>query len=93
MFDNNQEYLDLSGTARIIPELAQVRISTQRLVPDVIAPFPKGIPILRDRSEPKANKYPIKKARCTLQRAFDLVGYFCVSGRSPMCRLTSLYSK
>jgi hypothetical protein len=35
-FDNHQEYLDLYGAERIIPEMNTPRISTQRLLPDAI---------------------------------------------------------
>lgn len=35
-FDNHQEYLDLYGAERLIPEMSGPRISTQRLVPDAI---------------------------------------------------------
>ncbi len=35
-FDNYQEYLDLYGAERIIPEMDRPRISAQRLVPDHI---------------------------------------------------------
>jgi len=35
-FDNYQEYLDLYGTERIIPEMDIPRISTRRLLPDAI---------------------------------------------------------
>lgn len=35
-FDNYQEYLDLYGVERIIPEMAHLRISSRRLLPDVI---------------------------------------------------------
>jgi hypothetical protein len=35
-FDNYQEYLDLYGVERIIPEMNRVRISSQRLLPDAI---------------------------------------------------------
>lgn len=35
-FDNYQEYLDLYGAERIIPEIPQPRISSQRLLPDAI---------------------------------------------------------
>ena len=35
-FDNHQEYLDLYGAERLIPEMNAPRISSQRLVPDSI---------------------------------------------------------
>ncbi len=35
-FDNYQEYLDLYGAERIIPEMGRPRISARRLVPDAI---------------------------------------------------------
>jgi hypothetical protein len=35
-FDNFQEYVDLYGCERIIPEMDRMRISAQRLVPDAI---------------------------------------------------------
>ena len=35
-FDNHAEYLDLYGSERIIPEMAQPRISTARLLPDAL---------------------------------------------------------
>jgi hypothetical protein len=35
-FDNYQEYLDLYGAERIIPEMRRPRISSQRLLPDAI---------------------------------------------------------
>ena len=35
-FDNHAEYLDLYGAERIIPEMAHLRISTQRLLPEAI---------------------------------------------------------
>ena len=35
-FDNYQDYLDLCGVDRIIPEMDRPRISSQRLVPDAI---------------------------------------------------------
>jgi len=36
VFDNYQEYLDLYGVERIIPEMNRPRISSQRMVPPVI---------------------------------------------------------
>jgi len=35
-FDNYQEYVDLYGTERIIPEMDRPRISSQRMLPDAI---------------------------------------------------------
>ena len=35
-FDNHADYLDLYGAERIIPEMAHLRISTQRLLPEAI---------------------------------------------------------
>jgi len=35
-FDNYQEYLDLYGTERIIPEMRNYRITTQRLLPSTV---------------------------------------------------------
>jgi len=35
-FDNYQDYVDLYGAERIIPEMARPRISSRRLVPDAI---------------------------------------------------------
>ncbi|MGC1504983.1 MAG: Hint domain-containing protein [Sulfitobacter sp.] len=35
-FDNSQEYIDLYGVERIIPEMDMPRISSRRLVPDAI---------------------------------------------------------
>ncbi len=35
-FDNHQEYLDLYGAERIIPEMARPRISSRRLLPETI---------------------------------------------------------
>ena len=35
-FDNHQEYLDLYGADRIIPEMDRPRIASQRLVPESI---------------------------------------------------------
>ena len=36
MFDNYQEYLDLYGAERIIPEMDRMRITSRRLLPDAI---------------------------------------------------------
>ena len=35
-FDNHQEYLDLYGAERIIPEMDRMRITSQWLLPDAI---------------------------------------------------------
>ncbi|MGC1497370.1 MAG: Hint domain-containing protein [Sulfitobacter sp.] len=35
-FDNHQEYLDLHSVERIIPEMSQMRICSQRLLPDAL---------------------------------------------------------
>lgn len=35
-FDNHQEYIDLYGVERVIPEMSYTRISAQRLVPSAI---------------------------------------------------------
>lgn len=35
-FDNYQEYLDLYGAERIIPEMDRTRISSKRFLPDAI---------------------------------------------------------
>ena len=35
-FDNYQEYLDLYGAERIIPEMDRPRIASRRMVPDAI---------------------------------------------------------
>ena len=35
-FDNHQEYLDLYGAERIIPEMKRPRVSSQRMLPDAL---------------------------------------------------------
>ncbi|MEL7115480.1 MAG: Hint domain-containing protein, partial [Pseudomonadota bacterium] len=54
-FDNYQEYLELYGTERIIPEMPMPRISSQRLVPHATKDrLRRAVPLANEKAKKRA---------------------------------------